>query len=472
MRSISARTTVAFFGAALTCGALAAPSGAANRSLPRVPGTAPQPGPAALYEPLAKAPQLENARRSGWTATPILISGASAYRTGEYLYQGFIYDDRGAKEATDRSNPMHSPGGDASGGDLFSAPDGTYDYPSGPGYDENAADLVELRVKPRRKTTAFRITLNTLENPDLVATAIAIGGTEGQSHPFPFGANVSAPAQYFLTVHGTTAVLTDAVSGGPVPGPAPTVSVDMTRRQITVQVLHSEWNPGTSTVRLAAGVGLWDSSTGSYLLPKAERSATEPGGGGEVPNPPAFYDVAFRSNEQEPVPGTPSGETTADPAWWREAAQSKALASGDISAFHADVEFAKLGAKATDESGVPQSGPMDRILASHFAPGQRADYATGGCGSASGCIGAMRGQLLPYAIYVPAGAAPASGYGLTLLLHSLSANYNPYEGSHNQSQFANRGSGSLAITPTGRGPDGWDYDHGGADTVRLWGRRA
>ena len=468
MRSISARTAVAFFGAALTCGALAAPSGAANRSLPRVPGTASQPGPAALYEPPAKAPQLENARRSGWTAKPILTSGASAYRKGEYLYQGFIYDDRGAKEATDPSNPMHSPGGDSSGGDLFSAPDGTYDYPSGPGYDENAADLVELRVKPRRKTTAFRITLNTLENPDLVATAIAIGGTEGQSHPFPFGANVSAPAQYFLTVHGTTAVLTDAVSGEPVPGPAPTVSVDMTRRQITVQVLHSEWNPGTSTVRLAAGVGLWDSSTGSYLLPKAERTATEPGGGGEVPNPPAFYDVAFRSNEQEPVPGTPSGETTADPAWWREAAQSKALASGDISAFHADVDFSKLAAKATDESGVPQSGAMDRILASHFAPGQGADYATGGCGSAAECVGAMRGQLLPYAIYVPGGPAPASGYGLTLLLHSLSANYNQYEGSHNQSQFANRGSGSIVITPTGRGPDGWYYDHAGADTFEVW----
>src|SRR2546423_12305021 len=256
MRRISARTAVAFFAAALTCGALAAPSGAANRSLPRVRGTAPQPGPAALYEPLAKAPQLENAPRSGWTAKPILSSGASAYRKGEYLYQGFIYDDRGAKEATDPSNPMHSPGGDASGGDLFSAPDGTYDYPSGPGYDENAADLVELRVKPRRKTTAFRITLNTLENPDLVATAIAIGGTEGQSHPFPFGANVSAPAQYFLTVHGETAVLTDAMTRDPVPGPAPSVKVDLARRQITVKVSHKAWNPGSPTGRLAPGVGL------------------------------------------------------------------------------------------------------------------------------------------------------------------------------------------------------------------------
>src|SRR5947209_5242726 len=82
-------------------------------------------------------------------------------------------------------------------------------------------------VRPTANATLFRISLNTLENPNLVATGIAIGGTEGVNHPFPFGANVSAPAQYFLTVHGETAVLTDAASGAVVSGPAPAVSVDM-----------------------------------------------------------------------------------------------------------------------------------------------------------------------------------------------------------------------------------------------------
>jgi hypothetical protein len=209
------------------------------------------------------------------------------------------------------------------------------------------------------------------------------------------------------------------------------------------------------------------------LLPGPERTETTGGGSGEAPNPPAFYDVAFRFNAQEPVPGTPSPSTTSDPAWWRESAQSKALASGDISHFHAEVDFAKLLAKANDDmpggpTGVPQSGVFDRILASHFSDGQGADYATGGCGSSAGCIGAMRGQLQPYAIYVPSGAAPASGYGLTLLLHSLSANYNQFEGSKNQSEFGNRGGGSIVITPSGRGPDGWYYDHAGADTFEVW----
>ena len=368
---------------------------------------------------------------------------------------------------------MTSPGGDPSGGDLFSNPDGTYTYPTGPGYDENAANLIELRVKPLKKATAFRITLNTLENPNLVATAIAIGGTPGVTHPFPYGANVSAPAQYFLTVHGETATLTDAETGAEAPGPPPAVSVDLLRRQITVEVLHSEWNPGTSTVRLAAGVGLWDGATNSYLLPGAVASETQPGGAGVDTTPPAFFDVAFRYNDQEPKPETPGEETEANPAWWRESAQAQALATGDISQFYAEVDFAKLKAKVTDEmlgepTGIPQSGAFDRIVASHFADGQGADYATGGCGSSAGCIGELRGQLLPYAIYVPSGPEPAGGWGLTLLLHSLSANYNQFEGSKNQSEFANRGSGSIVITPSGRGPDGWYYDHAGADTFEVW----
>ncbi|HEY7836250.1 MAG TPA: hypothetical protein VIB59_02215 [Solirubrobacteraceae bacterium] len=462
-------------GAIALCLVLAAGAGAKkiSPSLPPAEGKSPRPGPAVLYSPPGKAPQLENAKGSPWKAAPILISGASVYRKGEFLYQGYLYDDHGAKEVTDPANPMHAPGEDTTGGDLFSAPDGTYDYPTGPGYDENAADLVELRVKPLKKATAFRITLDTLEDPALVATAIAIGGNEGEPHPFPFSANVSAPAQYFLTVHGETAVLTDAASGEPVAGPAPTVSVDLARRQITVQVPRSQWDPGTGTVRLAAGVGLWDETSGKYLLPAATRSATQPGGAGAAVNPPAFFDVAFRFNAQEPLPGTPGAETTANPAWWRESAQAQALASGDISAFHAEVDFAKLKAKTNDDmpgqpTGVPQSGVLDRILVSHFAEGQGADYATGGCGSSARCIGALRGQLQPYAIYVPSSSTPAAGWGLTLLLHSLSANYNQFSGSRNQSQFAARGAGSIVITPSGRGPDGWYYDHAGADTFEVW----
>src|SRR3977135_4980 len=102
MRTTRARRPTAVLVLALG-GALALPTGAgaAPSSLWRKSGTAPRPGPPLLYESLANAPQLENAAHSVSHAKPILVSGASAYRTGEFLYQGFIYDDHGAKEVTD-----------------------------------------------------------------------------------------------------------------------------------------------------------------------------------------------------------------------------------------------------------------------------------------------------------------------------------------------------------------------------------
>ena len=473
MRASSGRTGWSAAACALVlaaCAAWATPAGADPGSL--YSGPAPRPGPDILYAPLADAPQLDNAPGSIWKAPPILVSGASAYRDGEFLYQDFLYDDHGAKQQRDPNDMREDPGGNGADGDLFAAPNGTYTYPTDPRYANNAADLVELRVKPLPTATAFRITLNTLHDPSLVATAIAIGGTAGVTHPFPFGANVVAPAQMFLTIHGTTAVLTDAVTGTTLPGPAPSVSVDMLRRQITVLVPHADWNP-TGQVRLAAAVGLWNNATGTYLLPGTSASATQPGGSGGASNPAAFFNVAFRFNGQEPLPGTPGASTSSDPAWWRDEAQGHALAGGDISPFFAMVDFGKLAAGVDDDmpglpTGVPQTGAFDRIMASHFETEQGADYSVA-CGVSSGCKGELRGQLQPYAIYVPSDRPqPAGGWGLQLLLHSLSASYNQFEGSNNQSQFAKRGGGYIVITPEGRGTDGWYYEYAGADTFEVW----
>src|SRR6201996_4644102 len=243
---------------ALTLGAFSA--AASGASLYAGPG--PRPGPAILYEPPAVAPELTNT--GIWQAPPILVSGTTAYRHGEFLYQDYLYDDHGAREVPDPADPRAS-------GDTFSKPNATYTYPTGPGYNNNAADLVEFRVKPTASTTAFRVTLNTLETQSLIAFSIALGGQPGQTFPFPDGANVVAPASLFLTVHPSgsqlVADLVHAGSDAPVSGPAPTVTVDTDRRQIEVDVPHPDWNPGQSTVRMAMGVGLWNASTGKYLLP-------------------------------------------------------------------------------------------------------------------------------------------------------------------------------------------------------------
>jgi pimeloyl-ACP methyl ester carboxylesterase len=53
-------------------------------------------------------------------------------------------------------------------------------------------------------------------------------------------------------------------------------------------------------------------------------------------------------------------------------------------------------------------------------------------------------------------------------MHSLGGNDNQYSASRNQSQFGERGQGHLIATPSGRGPDGWYYDHAGAEVFEVW----
>src|SRR5439155_4258101 len=274
-------------------------------------------------------------------------------------------------------------------------PNGTYTYPTKKAYAGNAADLVELRVKPLRRATAFRVTLNTMKDRSLVAFSVAIGGGKGKLRSFPNGANVRAPASLFLSVHPAgsklVADLVSASNGKRVSGPAPVVHVDRKRRQIGVRVAHREWNPKRHTVRLAAGVGVWDKSAKSYLLPQAGAYSTHPGGAGTASKPASFVNAAFRFHEPIQTPTEGSAVVT-DAAWWRDRAQGHALAKGDLSPFFANVSFAKLARRVTDDRSVPTTGPMDRILPSHFELSQGADFSQSCLSAAANCPGQYQGR--------------------------------------------------------------------------------
>ena len=447
----------------------AAPASAHAASLYDGPG--PRPGPDILYAPPVEAPQLAN--DGIWRAPPILISGASAYRSGEFLYQDWLFDDHGARGVRDRNDPRF-------GDDTFSAPYGTYTYPSDAKYAGNAADLVELRIRALDDATAFRLTYNTLVDPEVTATTIALGDSPAPL-PLPHGANASAPAELFLTVHGSTADLRVAASGTEL-APAPTVSVSTERQQIEVRVPRTAWDPGRSVVRVAAGTGLWDAEAGEYRVPSSNSNETAGGGAAGVPSPTAIYNAAFRYEVQDPAapaegeeprPEIQRGEAAfTEPRWWRDQAQGDALRTGDLSPFFASVDFGKLRDGVDDDmpgaaKGTPVDGPMNRILASRFQFGQGQDFNRE-CGSATNCEGELLSRLQPYSIYVPRKPAPERGYGMTLLLHSLAANYNQFTGSNNQSQLGERSTGSIVITPAGRGPDGWYWGAAGADTFEVW----
>src|SRR5437764_13706830 len=152
---LAAATAVALVAGA---GAAAGTPGTVHRTaavhgLPTV-ASGHRPGPDILYAKPPRAPQLENT--GVWHAKPILVSGAQAYRDGEWLYQDYLFDDHGATGIADPNTPY------GAGTNLFSPTGGTFTYPIDKAYANNGADLVEFRVKPLADATAFRVTLNTL----------------------------------------------------------------------------------------------------------------------------------------------------------------------------------------------------------------------------------------------------------------------------------------------------------------------
>ena len=188
----------------------------------------PRPGPAILYAPPPRAPQLENAPGSRWHAAPILVSGTSAYRDGEFVDQDYLFNDRGAGS--------------------------TYTYPTDPRYAGDAADLVELRLKPYSSGLLIRLTYNAMVDPSLVASTIALGDSS-VAYALPLNAGAKEPARYFVIVHGTTVVVTDAASGQQLNAPGAAASVDLTRRQVQIFLPSAVVNTDTVSVPRGRGVG-------------------------------------------------------------------------------------------------------------------------------------------------------------------------------------------------------------------------
>lgn len=207
----------------------------------------PWPRRGVLYSAPPAPPQLENT--GPWKAAPILISGAEAYRAGEFLYQDFLFDDHGATgPADDPADPFNQIE------NMFAAKHGTLSYPTDTAtFANNAADLVELRVKPLAGETALRVTVNTLKAADRTAFTVAIGGS-GKMVAWPHGAGVASPAALFLTVHGSSAELLDgpAARRSALRRVPPSISLDArsmsasrTRRGIPVPQ-PSAWRPASA----------------------------------------------------------------------------------------------------------------------------------------------------------------------------------------------------------------------------------
>lgn len=437
---------------------------ASSSSLPAV-SVGPRPGPDVLYAPLASAPQLENV--GGWSADPLLVSGAAAYVGGELLYQDYVYDDYGAN-TTDV--PLASPDTTPpSSGMTFGAPTGDVVYPTdAPTYGHNAADLLEFRARLLPGGgVAYRVTLNTMLAADVAGVAIGIdadGDPSTGSDDWGYGLGSLGPL-------GVEHVVVSWGAGAEADGTPVTSGVDVGRNQIEIAVPSSVLAPAGATWRHYVAVGLFDPQ-GKAFVPVADQpTPTEPGGAhGTVP--PPVFNVGFRLEVEgdEPMgsdnlddPGTNAGEPgprgAAGFGHWREHAQAKALAARDISAFSLDVDFGKLAAGTDDDALVPATGYMNRLYASHLDLGE----------GATGVRPMLLGKIQPYSVYVPTTYQAGTPAPLTIVLHSLSSSYNQYA-VYMPRMLEQLGEerGAFVLTTEGRGPNGWYHDEAEYDLFEAW----
>lgn len=441
---------------------------------PAINGVAP--GPEILHRPPARAPQFENT--GVWKAEPTKVCMTSAYRAGEFLYQDCLWDDNG--------------GGPAYRWWYYTA-FSTYEYPTNPAYRNNAADLVEVRLKPLEDATAVRVTYNTMTDPNLAAVTIALGGDPAQPADVPHGANTKMPAQVFVTAHGNEGDIVDAATGAARPE-RPTVTADVERRQVEIRVPYTAFDPrGNAAVRVGAAAGLWDAAGQRYLVPKDGQATENEPGGGTSDHASAFFNAAFRYDEPYD-------------AAWRDHQQLAAIEKGDLSPFFATVDFTKLADGVNDDmhgqrGGVPTTGFMSMLFASHFeknqgrripsdpngprplsfsqqngmspgSPGknQRPGLAFG-WPCRDDCTPDLAGQLQRYLLYVPKVAAPPTGYGTFLWLGGYAINASDVVyGEHDifRSVGDRPDNPTLVVGTDARGADQWAYGQSGASNFETW----
>jgi hypothetical protein len=278
------------------------------------------------------------------------------------------------------------------------------------------------------------------------------------------------------------------------------VTTDLERRQVEVRVPYSAFDPrGNHAVRVAAASGLWDRAGDRYLVPRDKATETEPGGASaNTAHPSAFFNVAFRYSEPFSA--------------WRDHLQLAAVAAGDISPFHATVDYTKRAAGVNDDmagqpTGVPRSGYMNILFASQFesrqgrrlpddpngppfgANTQQNGFSTGSPGASSkpsgsfgwpcrdGCVPDLPSRLQRALIYVPQAAPPAQGYASMLWLPGYAESANDQvqgEGDLFHSVGDRAGTPTIVIDVDGRGNDQWYYGQSGAsvfETLADVGRR-
>ena len=438
---------------------IAAPSAGAA-SLPDVK-SGERPGPPLLYKDPPDAPELSV--QAPFAAKPLLVSGSDAYRDGEYLFQDYLFDDRGANTApfSGTRNPL--------GTDIASPTAGDVKYPTAGRYANNAADIVELRMTPTRRAIVYRVTLNTVKDADAAVVGIGIDTDRsgGAAVQWPGAAGISSPGlDAFITAWGTDGEVARRPSEFDDPRSLADGAVDVSKRrnQMTIEVPRKLLDPKQRTWRYVAGSGLYagDDAGGDRRFKAVatgeDAQAGEPVSGSNTRSAPAVFNLAFRFDEPQRFSGFPQYDTFPGVGNWFEDEQARLLAQRTTGDLHADVDFGELAEGANERLNRRPGREQARIFAS------RLDVPEG-LGSEFPAYG---GRLQPYIVTVPRGERDRRR-GLTFSLHSLGGTYTQYAvfSPTQLRQFGDQRD-DYVVTPLGRGTNGWYTDEAEADLFEVW----
>ncbi|MCU1590809.1 MAG: hypothetical protein JWP11_2065, partial [Frankiales bacterium] len=402
-----------------------------------IPAGLPRGAPPALYlpEPVLPAPR-------PWPFPEAFprTSGFGRVAGGASYWSDFLYDDHGAKGVL-VSAPVVS----------LSPPEGTYAYPAGPAA-ENGADIFRAAVGLGATSTWWRVDWLSLGSASLPAAMWALDTDDSASTgtaAWPAGAGVSsAGSEHWLFVSSRGAWLIDK-TGTRTRVPS---SVDASSKTFLVQVPRTLLAPtGRWRVHLASGLA---DAAGDGFAPVGPDS-------GALPGQPALFNVAFRSDAQEPV----AGEN-----WWREDKQAAALAAGDITPFAREVTWSDLLRRRTEPEPRP-TGYTNRwyVSSSSFGHGIVRNPPQ----ASSDLKANYLDRVQPYGLYVPAGVPADKPLPLTVLLHSLNTQHNQYATWNPTFLDALcQGRRSICVMPLARGPDSWFFDEGEQDVWQTWNRVA
>ncbi|AGB21258.1 prolyl oligopeptidase family protein [Mycobacterium sp. JS623] len=360
--------------------------------------------------------------------------GTGRFAGGAVFWTDFLYDDHGAM-----GFPVDAlvPGLELSRG--------TYIYPDGPAA-HNGADIFRVAIGLTETHTWWRIDWNTMIDASVPIGLFTFDTGPGRAGTadWPAGAGVrSAGIDWALLVSGAGAKLIDLATQATTPVEH---TVDMAARSFMAQVPRSLFEPtGTWTVRLAAGLS---NAAGDGF---ADVPATH----GAKPGQPNVYNVAFRTDEQEPERLN----------FWADKAQAAALTDGDVSQFSLAVPWDELAERKTTAEPII-TGTSTRWYVSSVELGQGVDKT-----NVLSTKPQFLGRVQPYSVCLPATYAPGRKLPLTLLLHSLALGQNQFAAIDPRllHQVCD-GRNSVVVTPLARGPACWYFDEGELDVWEVWAR--